>query len=218
MKKIIAVLLLSVLSFGLFGCVSEETLDDNTTVADLNSVFETTVSHTENIMATDVIYKYEPIVILNGKELDTYTLSYRVAQDHAVIPATAFLKALGGEYADSPLNKYGRQCYTFMGKRYLEIPDMHLFILEEDYEDLRKELEEEGVPFSRDGVADRGLLPRNENKAVLNMDETVIEWGEIFVDHFSLMKALNESGIEITIEHDYENNTIIVTFPEHINE
>lgn len=212
MKKIIAVLLISVLSFGLFGCESEESMD-NTSGMDLNSIFETNVSHTEDIMATDVIYKYEPIVFLNGKELDTYTLSYRVAQDHAVIPVTAFLMALGGDYADSPLNKYGRQCYTFMGKRYLAIPDMHLFILEEDYEDLRNELEEAGIPFSRDGVAGMGLLPRKSNKAVLNMDETVIEWGEIFVDHFSLVNALKECGVEITIEHDYENNTINVIMP-----
>ena len=154
-----------------------------------------------------------PILILNGEKLDVYTSHYGVTEEYAVIPLTAFLMSVGAEYADSPLNEYGIQCYSFMGKRYIVVPNMHLFMLEDDYRTLLKELNDQGKWLSRETVADCGLLPRNESK-VLDTNETDAELAGIWVDHISLMNALIESGIDITIEYDYSTRTITVTLPK----
>ncbi len=154
-----------------------------------------------------------PTLILNGKELDVYTSHYDITEEYAFIPLTAFLKSIGAEYADSPLNKYGTQCYSFAGKQYVVVPDMHLFILENDYNKLIKELDAEGKTLSKETVEDKGLLPKSESKFPGFTNGTVIEWAVILTDHISLENALIESGVDINIEYDYETRTITVTLP-----
>ena len=155
-----------------------------------------------------------PTLILNGKQLDVYTSHYNVTEEYASIPLTAFLQSVGAEYADSPLNEYGVQCYFFMGKRYVINGRMHLFMFEDDYKAFLKELDDEGKELSKETATKRGLLPKNQSKVLLNPDETNIEYAEIWCDHDSLMNALRKSGIDITIEYDYEARTITVTLPE----
>lgn len=150
-----------------------------------------------------------PILILNGEALDVYTSHYKVTEAYAAIPLTAFLQSIGAEYADSPLNEYRIQCYSFMGKRYIVVADMHLFMLENDYHAFVNKLSEEGKELSRETAADCGLLPKNESKVTID----ALELAEIWVDHVSLMNALIESGIDITIEYDYSTRTIVVTLP-----
>ena len=82
-----------------------------------------------------------------------------------------------------------------------------------DYKAFLKELDDAGKELSKETAAERGLLPKDESKVLLNAKET-IEYGEIWSDHDSLMNALRESGIDITIEYDYEARTITVTLPE----
>lgn len=154
-----------------------------------------------------------PTLILNGEALDVYTSHYKVTEEYAVIPLTAFLMSIGAEYADSPLNEYGIQCYSFMSKRYIVVPDMHLFMLEDDYNAFLNKLNEEGKELSRETAADCGLLPKNESKVSFDTNGTTLYWGEIWIDHISLMNALTESGIDITIEYDYSTRTITVTLP-----
>lgn len=155
-----------------------------------------------------------PTLVLNGKELDVYTSHYNVTEEYASIPLSAFLQSVGAEYADSPLNEYGVQCYSFMGNRYIINGRMHLFMFEDDYKAFLKELDDTGKELSKETASERGLLPKNQSKVLLNTDETNIEYAEIWSDHESLMNALRESGIDITIEYDYEARTITVILPE----
>lgn len=155
-----------------------------------------------------------PTLILNGKELDVYTSHYNVTEEYASIPLSAFLQSLGAECSDSPLNEYGVQCYTFMGERYIINANMHLFMMEDDYKSFLKQLDNEGKELSEETASVRGLLPKNQSKVLLNTAETNIEYAEIWSDNDSLMNALRESGIDITIEHDYEARTITVVLPE----
>ena len=155
-----------------------------------------------------------PTLILNGKQLDVYTSHYNVTDEYASIPLSAFLQSLGAEYADSPMNEYGVQCYSFMGNRYIINGRMHLFMFEEDYKAFLKELYDTGKELSKETASERGLLPKNQSKVLLNTDETNIEYAEIWSDHESLMNALRESGIDITIEYDFETRAITVTLKE----
>lgn len=155
-----------------------------------------------------------PTLILNGKQLDVYTSHYNVTEEYASIPLSAFLQSLGAEYADSPLNEYGVQCYSFMGNRYIINGRMHLFMFEDDYKAFLKELDDTGKELSKGTASERGLLPKNQSKVLLNTDETNIEYAEIWSDHESLMNALRESGIDITIEYDFETRAITVTLKE----
>ena len=155
-----------------------------------------------------------PTLILNGKQLDVYTSHYNVTEEYASIPLSAFLQSLGAEYADSPLNEYGVQCYSFMGNRYIINGRMHLFMFEDDYKAFLKELDDTGKELSKETASERGLLPKNQSKVLLNTDETNIEYAEIWSDHESLMNALRESGIDITIECDFETRAITVTLKE----
>ena len=155
-----------------------------------------------------------PTLILNGKQLDVYTSHYNVTEEYASIPLSAFLQSLGAEYADSPLNEYGVQCYSFMGNRYIINGRMHLFMFEDDYKAFLKELDDAGKELSKETASERGLLPKNQSKVLLNTDETNIEYAEIWSDHESLMNALRESGIDITIECDFETRAITVTLKE----
>lgn len=155
-----------------------------------------------------------PTLILNGKQLDVYTSHYNVTDEYASIPLSAFLHSLGAEYADSPMNEYGVQCYSFMGNRYIINGRMHLFMFEEDYKAFLKELDDTGKELSKETASERGLLPKNQSKVLLNTDETNIEYAEIWSDHESLMNALRESGIDITIEYDFETRAITVTLKE----
>lgn len=154
-----------------------------------------------------------PTLILNGEMLDVYTSHYELTEERAVIPLHAFLQAIGAKYADSPINAYGKQCYSFMGKRLVMVPDMHLFMPENDYLDFLQELEEEGKQLSRETAANRGLLPQSscwECERSSYRYETVIGWSDIMVDHISLMNALIDCGINITIEYNYSTRTITV--------
>ena len=87
-------------------------------------------------------------------------------------------------------------------------------MFEEDYKAFLKELDDTGKELSKETASERGLLPKNQSKVLLNTDETNIEYAGIWSDHESLMNALRESGIDITIEYDYEARTITVTLPE----
>ena len=155
-----------------------------------------------------------PTLILNGKQLDVYTSHYNVTDEYASIPLSAFLQSLGAEYADSPLNEYGVQCYSFMGNRYIINGRMHLFMFEDDYKAFLKKLDDTGKELSKETASERGLLPKKQSKVLLNTDETNIEYAEIWSDHESLMNALRESGIDITIEYDFETRAITVTLKE----
>ena len=62
-----------------------------------------------------------PILVLNGEVLDVYTMHYDVREEYAVVPLEAFLHSIGADYAESSFNKYGIQCYSFMGKRYIMV-------------------------------------------------------------------------------------------------
>ncbi len=154
-----------------------------------------------------------PKLILNGEVLDVYTSHYHVTEECVGIPLEAFLKSIGADYADSELNEYGVQCYSLMGKRYIVVPDMHLFMLEDDYVAFLEKLDEEGKELSRKTTEDCGLLPKSESSVSWDMNGTAEYATAMYVDHISLMNAFRESGIDITIEYDYSNRTITVTLP-----
>ena len=156
-------------------------------------------------------------LILNGEKLDVYTTHYFVSDEFVEIPLGAFLHSVGAEYADSPLNEYGSYCYSFMSKRYVIIRDLHLFMLEEDYWELLSRWEADGKELTRETATDMGLLPRNESKVLADKDETNVASSGIWVDHVSLMNALRESGIDITIVYDHSANTLTVTLPSQGN-
>lgn len=183
MKRITAVLLAVFLIF-LAGCQASSVIPGNGSSTDLK-------------------------LILNGEKLDVYTMHYFTNEEFAAVPLGAFLQSVGAEYADSPVNEYRKKCYSFMDKRYVIIPDLHLFMEEGAY----LELVAEGKELSRESAADLGLLPRNESKVLADKDETNVEYSEMWIDHVSLMNALRESGIEISIEYDYSANTMRVTLP-----
>ncbi|MBQ2061576.1 MAG: hypothetical protein II458_02775 [Oscillospiraceae bacterium] len=145
-----------------------------------------------------------PKLILNGKRLNVYTAHYNVTEKCAEIPLTAFLKSIGAEYADSPANAYGTQCYSFMGKHYIVVGELHLFMLEEDYWAFLDELEAEEKTLSQKTAAGHGLLPGKNPEGQM----------ELWVDHVSLMNALKKSGVDITIISNYSTQTITVTLPE----
>ena len=146
-----------------------------------------------------------PKLILNGKKLNVYTAQYSLTEKETRIPLPAFLKSIGAETADSQANAYGTQCYAFMGKRYILASDVNLFMLEDDYWAFLEGLEAEGKELSREIAAGHGLLPGDKNDP-----ERSVEW----VDHISLMNALRNSGVDITIKSDYSTNTITVVLPE----
>lgn len=196
MKKVITILLSATLLLFCVACTNQE--------IDLEQT---------NPYAPGENFSDAPTLILNGKELDVYTSHYNVTEEYAFIPLTAFLHSIGAEYADSPLNEYGTQCYSFDGKQYVVVPDMHLFILEDDYNKLIKELNAEGKTLSKETVEDKGLLPKSESKFPGFTNGTVIEWGQIWADHVSLENALIESGVDINIEYDYATRTITVIMP-----
>ena len=203
MKRILA-LLLAVLMLFTFAACTDKDLD-----SDKNSDKDS-----EKIYIAGGNFHNAPTLILNGEKLDVYTSHYHITEEYAAIPLSTFLMSIGATYADSPLNEYGTQCYSFMGKRYVIVGEMHLFMAENDYTAFLKELDKDNKKLSRKTAADRGLLPRNKNKYLLENKEEAEGWAEIWIDHVSLMKALRESGIDITIEYDYHNRTISVTLPQ----
>ena len=158
-----------------------------------------------------------PKLVLNGEELDVYTLHYEITEEYAKIPLTAFLHSIGAEYASSPLNTYGTQSYSFMGKRYVVVPNLHLFMLEDDYKVFVQKLENENKELSQETTADCGLLPKKNSIIPEVSNGTVLESAEIWVDHISLMNALIKSGIDITIEYDYSAQSVNVTLPQQDN-
>ena len=196
MKRIIALLLTTTLFLALTACTNKGSYTEQTITPVVGENFHNA-----------------PNLILNGEVLDVYTSHYYVTEEYAGIPLVAFLQSIGADYADSSLNEYGIQCYSFMGKRYIVVPDMHLFMLEDDYTAFLEKLDDEGKELSRKETADCGLLPKNESNFSLDTNGTVY-WAEIWADHISLMNALRESGIDITIEYDYSNRTITVTLPK----
>ena len=206
MKRIMA-LLLAVLMLFTFAACTDKDLD-----SDKDSDKDSKILH-----GVEGKFPGAPTLILNGEELDAFTSHYHVKEEYAAIPLSAFLQSVGAEYADSPLNTYETQCYSFMGKRYVIVGEMHLFMVENDYTAFLKELDKDNKKLSRKTAADRGLLPRNKNKYLLERKEEAEGWAEIWIDHVSLMKALRESGIDITIEYDYHNRTISVTLPQQGN-
>ena len=180
-----------------------------------------------------------PKLVLNGKKLNVYTSHYVLSEECAYIPVGAFLKSIGAEYADSPLyevenspNPNSVQCYSFLGKRYVLDRDSRLFMLEENYlafveevdsewnklapgiikdsglhaddEALIRFLDEERMKLMQTRAKGRGLLP-NEEPPCFDGNR---------VDHISLMKALNDSGVDITMEYNYVTRTINVFLPE----
>lgn len=151
-----------------------------------------------------------PELILNGNSLDVYTSHYYLEKDRVFIPLDAFLKSLGAEFADSPLNTSETEVYSFMEKNYVVADSLHLFMLEDDYIKLTEDFLEENKALTAEAVKNTGLLPKSSSK--FSPPESWLEYG-IWSDHISLMNALKNSGIDITIEYDYENRTIDVTLP-----
>ena len=152
-------------------------------------------------------------IILNGKVLDAYTMHYYYDDEYAAVPLKAFLFSIGAEYADSPLNTYESSCYSFAGKRFVFVPNVHLFMLEDDYKMFLEQLEDEGKSLSRETTRNCGLLPISKSEIYPNGDDS-IERAEILVHYETLMNALIESGIDITIEYDFEALAINVTLNE----
>ena len=150
MKRIAALLFATVLLLALPACTDKKSGQKPTNPS---------TSGPTDVPAPGPNFPDAPILILNGEKLDVYTSHYGVTEEYAVIPLTAFLMSVGADYADSPLNEYGIQCYSFMGKRYIEVDYMHLFMFEDDYKTLLKELKDEGKELSQETVADCGLLP-----------------------------------------------------------
>ena len=148
-------------------------------------------------------------IYLNDRPLDVYTMHYGIEEEYAVIPLNAFLKSIGAEYADSTLNTYETECFVLMGEHYVVYSDKHLFMLEEDYLSLLDELDCMYLQLSQEDVSDRGLLPLSESKIYSNN----IHGGAFLTDHVTLMNALIESGIDITIEYDYSKRILNVTLP-----
>ena len=152
-------------------------------------------------------------LILNGEKLDVYTGHYFQHEENLEIPLSAFLSSVGAEYADSAANKYGSQCYSVMANRYVIVSDLHLFMPEADYLELLTRSEAEGKTLTRENTGDLGLLPRNNSLVLAEKDQSGETYSGIWVDEISLMRALRESGIEITIAYDAAANTLYVTLP-----
>ena len=150
-------------------------------------------------------------IVLNGEGLDAYTMHYDANEEYAVIPLTAFLQSLGAVYGELPENNgHATEIYSFAGKRYVVIDAQHLFILESDYYALLDYLEQEGKllsQLSKNDLSAYGLLPLSECKICSGSTHS----GEILTDHFTLMNALTESGIDITINYDYSKMLLDVT-------
>ena len=229
MKKMVSLLLIIIILFMFTACTDQNAVSDSTDSVSVDSTASVSVDSTNYVSpesttsafvettsyGEDGVVSGAPTLVLNGNTLDVYTSHYFAREEYAIIPLTAFLQSVGAEYADSPLNEYGRQCYSFMGNRYIFVGSMHLFMLENDYIDLLNTLAEDGVEPSKENTADKGLLPRDENAyfSEVSADGTLVEWGQIWIDHISLMNALRESGIDITIEYDYPTKTITVIMP-----
>ena len=196
MKRIMVLLFAAILLLALTACTNKGS-DTDQTIAPVVS---------EN-------FPDAPKLILNGKILDVYTSHYYVTEEYVGIPLQAFLQSIGADYADSSRNEYGIQCYSFMDKRYMVVSDMHLFMLEDDYIAFFEKLDEEGKKLSRETTENCGLLPKSKSNVSWDSNGTVLYRSEMWVDHISLMNALRESGIDITIKYDYSNRTITVTLP-----
>ena len=84
-------------------------------------------------------------------------------------------------------------------------------MLEDDYIKLTEDFSEENKALTAEAVKNIGLLPKSDSEFTLPDDEIA---HVIWTDHTSLMDALRKSGIEITIEYDYENRSINVTLPK----
>ena len=195
MKRIIVLLLISVLIFNFSACKDiDSSLGDCKDVAPSGAWM-------------DVYFSGDIKIILNGKRLDAYTMHYGIEEEYAVIPLTAFLQSIGAKYADSPLNTYETECYVLMGEHYVVYDDKHLFMLEDDYLALLDELDCAYSQLSQEDVCDRGLLPLCESKIYLNN----VHGGAFLTDHITLMNALTESGIDITINYDYSKMILDVT-------
>jgi hypothetical protein len=90
------------------------------------------------------------------------------------------------------------------------IDTAHLFVLEADYYSLIDQLEQVGKCISQlsfDELSNYGLLPLSESKVYLSESRS----GPLLTDHVTLMNALRESGIDITIEYDYSKMILDVT-------
>ena len=210
MRQIISVLITAVFLLTLSACDKTITTPNDN---DIDNA-EPTATH----VAPGGNFPDAPTLILNGKTLDVYTSHYELTEERAVVPLYAFLSSIGARYTDSPVNEYGEECYAFSGMRFVCVPDMHLFMLENDYLDFLRELEKEGKQLSRVTTADCGLLPKNRCWDCKRFSDTdsdgtlnVISAG-LWVDHVSLMNALINCGINITIEYNYSTRTITVTY------
>ena len=194
MKKIYILLFFVLLLFSFASCANSGVKSDSDAPFPAGGNFDTA-----------------PKLILNGNELDVYTSHYYLEKDRVFIPLDAFLMSLGAEIADSPLNTYGTTVYSFMGKNYVDVGSLHLFMLEDDYIKLTEDFSEENKALTAEAVKNIGLLPKSDSEFTLP-DDAIAH--EIWTDHTSLMDALRKSGIEITIEYDYENRSINVTLPK----
>lgn len=153
-----------------------------------------------------------PRLIVNGKELDVYTEHYTVTENYAIIPVEAFMDSLGAESEkDSPYNTYRRSCVLFMGQRYVIDEENHLFMTEYDYSNLLQKLNQEGKELSKYTTKGEGLLSGEEYTLDNPKYPYYLSWNGLFVDHQTLMKAFQESGISILIDFDYDSQMIIVT-------
>ena len=133
-------------------------------------------------------------LFLNGEELDVYTEHYLMSETDTWISVGAFLTSIGATMIPYPYPKVA--CYEFLGVTFVIDRESHLFMLEEDYAALVKQLEQDGKEVSKYTTKGQSLLQ--------SFDGARAEYKE-------LERVLNECGIEITIECDYEAKSIYVT-------
>lgn len=149
-----------------------------------------------------------PAFYLNGEKQDVYTSHYSIRETDAIIPLDAFLKSVGGYYADSPYNAYQVQCYELNGTRYIIDKKHAIFAIDEQYDRLIKDLNAKGEPLTHANLKEADLFPDGDDG---------LWWKEgngAGVDYRLLESTLRKSGQDITIEIDRDAFAIRVTLKE----
>lgn len=147
-------------------------------------------------------------LIVNGNELDVYTTHYSWHEKQVYVPLNAFLLSLGADdvksiYVYSP----AISCIELMGNRFIIDANCQLFMLENDYASLVKELQNEGKKMSKYYTKGKGLI---DSHSFSNSAESVELWADIK----AVEKALMDCGLEIKIDADTNTKTIRVKVEE----
>ena len=135
----------------------------------------------------------EPSVhlFLNGEELKVYTEHYLMTETDTNIPVEAFLSSIGATQINYPKVA----CDELLGVAFVTDRDSQLFMLEEDYAALVKRLQQEGKELSKYTTKGQSLLQSFDG---------------VRAEYKDLERVLNECGIEITIDCNYQAKSIYV--------